>query len=105
MQRSNLRYKISDHSVHMMDSRSHLLGVRAINVPSVVDIGVIKSNEMRSEFRRQFQPRNDLIDALFIIELIVEAQIIRGTCSLNLSLRARPEEACRPHPLLLRQDP
>src|ERR1700730_18865485 len=89
----------------MMNSRPHLLGVRAIVVSGVVDIRIVESDEMRSKLRRQLQPGNYLIDARFIVELFVEVQVIRRTFALNLGLGARPEETRRPHSLLLCQHP
>ena len=89
----------------MMNRRPHLVGVRAIVVSGVVDVGIVKRDEMRSKIRRQLQPRDHLIDTLFIVELLVEAQIVRRAFALDLRLRARPEEARRAHSLLLCQHP
>src|SRR5260370_21820158 len=89
----------------MMNSCPHLVGVRAIVVSGVVDIGIVEGDEMRSKLRRQLQPRDHLMHALFIVKLFVEVQVIRRPFALNLGLGARPEEARRPHSLLLCQHP
>src|SRR6266478_4831505 len=89
----------------MMNSGTHLVGVRTIVVSGVVDIGIVESDEMRSKLRRQLQPRNHLINALLIVELVIKVQVVRRTFTLYLGLRARPEETRRPHSLLLCQHP
>ena len=55
--------------------------------------------------RRQLQPGDDLIDALFIGKVIVEMQIIRGPPAINFGLRTGPEEAGAAHALFFRQAP
>src|SRR5271154_4162573 len=89
----------------MMHGGSHLIGIRTVGVSRVVDVGIVERDEVRTKLRRQLQPRNHLIDALLIVELVVEVQVIRRTFALDLGLGARPEETRRPHALLLGQHP
>ena len=83
-------------------------GLRAVGpvlVPGVIDVGIVKRDQVGALRRRQAQPGNHLIDALVIGKVIVEIQVIGGAAAVNLGLRAGPEEARAAHALLLRQHP
>src|SRR6202034_2834653 len=79
--------------------------VGPILMSGMVVVGVIEGDQVGPLCRRQLQPGDDLIDALFIGEVIVEMQVIRGAPTIDFSLRAGPEEASAPHALLFRQAP
>src|SRR5271170_843729 len=52
MQQGYLGLEVSNHGIHMMNRRSHLVRIRSIGVPRMINIGVVESNEVWTKFRR-----------------------------------------------------
>ena len=105
MQRCKFRLKVADHRIDVVNGRPHLFSVRAIGVAGMVDVGIVKGDEVGAKLWRQLQPRYDLVHTFFIIQLVLELQIIRGAFAVNLGLGTGPEETGRSHALLLCQYP
>ena len=97
--------RISHQLVDMRHRSSGLRAVGPVLMPGVIDVGIVKRDQVGTLRRRQAQPGDDLIDALVIGKVIVEIQVIGGPAAINLGLRAGPEEAGAAHALLLRQHP
>jgi hypothetical protein len=53
---------------------------------SVVGVAVVEGDEVRPFRWRQVQPRDDLVDALLVVEAVVEVNIFVGPFACDLSL-------------------
>lgn len=71
----------------------------------VIGVAVVESDEVRALRWRQLEPRDDLVDALFVVEGVVEVDVLVGPFAGDLGLGAGPEEGGGAHSVLLGQRP
>jgi hypothetical protein len=83
-----------DLFIDHLHCRANFFTIRPMFLPRMIDIRKMERNQMRPLLRWQTQPRQRLFHALVIRKFLVILQIIRRPRSLNLRLRARPEETC-----------
>ena len=89
----------------MADGGGGLRRVGAEFVAVVIDVGIIKSDEVGALLGRELEPGDHLIDARRIGKLIVEMKIVGRALAGDLSLRAGPEKTGGAHSLLLGKRP
>src|SRR5271155_4887996 len=92
MSRIEVAFQYANESVDMMRLLFLFGGVWTVDVSGVIGVAVVERDEVRTLGRRKFEPRDHLIDAFAVVELVVEVNVFVGTFSGDHSLGAGPEE-------------
>ena len=71
----------------------------------MVRLVVVEGDEVGALFGWEFEPCDDLVDALFVGEMVVELEVVAGADALNCGFGSGPEEAGGAHALLLGEHP
>ena len=97
--------ELTDEVVHVVDGVAGFGGVGCVFVGEVIDVVVVEGNEVGALVGRELEPVDDLVDALVVVEGVIELEVVGGALALDFGLGAGPEDAGGAHTLLLGEDP